>query len=297
MPFAPLGTGMKKTAAAPCLYIYAHIPKCAGSTLTYHLEQNFPREELMPLYNYKFYNHSAGRFENPESFGAAHAGLRAFSPEIKDKIRFVYGHLAWHGTHTCFSRPARYITFLRHPVARVVSTYYQYRRRHRLDLPRGAWADLPPDLGFEEWLESGHPRISNHMTSFLSRENNDAVHIKKPMDRSHLERAKKNLERFFFVGITEKTPVDFSYLFDLFGIRRFFKARNTTANRTITLSDTITESILSKNRLDRELYDFARTLNMLQRASLAGFWPRVARTWFRRNVLSLREPAQVDFMR
>jgi hypothetical protein len=56
---------MKKPSLQPYLYIFLHIPKCAGSTFTYHLEQNYPKDILMPLYHSKFYNHGTGRFEHP----------------------------------------------------------------------------------------------------------------------------------------------------------------------------------------------------------------------------------------
>jgi len=287
---------MEKNEDRTCLYIYAHIPKCAGTTLTYHLEQNFPRDVLMPLYNYKFYNHAAGRFEKPGNYNAIHAHLCSLSPTIKGRIRFAYGHHAYYGTHAFFPQPVRYITFLRNPVPRVVSTYYQYRRRHQLNLPLGSWAGMPPNLPFDEWLDSGHPRISNHMTRFLCRQSDEDLRDPKPMNRTHLERAKQNLEQFFYVGITEKTTLDFSYLFDIFGVKKFFKGRNITPDRTVGVTLEVVDTISSKNMLDRELYEHARAINRQQRASLPGFWPRAGRTWFRRNVLSLREPSHIDFM-
>ena len=114
---------MKKTS----LYIFFHIPKCAGSTFRYHLEHNLRKGEFVSLYegeyfdvtemSYKYFTPGKRREEIDSYFSR-------LTDEQKDTIKILYGHQVYYGIHRFFpGREARYITFVRHHAAREVSMY------------------------------------------------------------------------------------------------------------------------------------------------------------------------------
>src|SRR4030067_3308936 len=99
-----------------------HIEKTAGSTLRTILQRNYSRGELYPMYTEQ-----------------ARTAFRQMAPEVKDKIKVVYGHYCL-DVADWLPRDMAFITMLRDPVARVASRYYfdRYVRK------TGPAVQLPP---------------------------------------------------------------------------------------------------------------------------------------------------------
>src|SRR5262249_44432468 len=112
--------------------LYLHIPKTAGSSMTYVI--------------YDQYNDSTGSCEEagmfcegiyyypgePDLVRADHP-CRTFELSIfagavsRSDLRAVVGHFAF-GLHTLIDRPTTYATLLRHPLERIVSLYCHLKR-------------------------------------------------------------------------------------------------------------------------------------------------------------------------
>src|SRR5579871_2524947 len=94
------------------MLIFLHVPKAGGSTLHRILEREY-----------------SGRTVRETRFGAeAEAELAGLTVAERNEVALLKGHMHF-GLHELFPRPTTYVTFLREPVARIVSHYY-YVRSH-----------------------------------------------------------------------------------------------------------------------------------------------------------------------
>lgn len=130
-----------------------------------------------------------------------------------------------------------YITFLREPIARSFSEYQD-------NVTRGN-----SKLTFEEML-----RKDEAMTN---------IQVKRVAGKADLDRAKLNLEKFSFVGLTEKfdlslhmlqkiCPVELNY-----GYKRKVTARDNSIRKALESDSRMVDMAREHNLLDIELYDFA----------------------------------------
>jgi len=95
--------------------VFVHIFKCAGTALTAPVLFHYKDEEIKPYYNFNTLPGHPKHWDNlPE--------------EHKEKIWYFSGHLSdhntWESLQKMVGRDVHYITILRHPVERVISTYY-----------------------------------------------------------------------------------------------------------------------------------------------------------------------------
>jgi hypothetical protein len=130
-----------------------------------------------------------------------------------------------------------YITFLREPVVRVFSHYQD-------EVLRGG-----KTLTFEEML--------------CSEDVLENTQVKRLAGRADLGRAKLVLERFHFVGLTERFDLSLHMLGKICPVRlnynykRKVTARDNTIKRSLEGDPRLVDMTREKNRLDLELYDFA----------------------------------------
>jgi hypothetical protein len=100
--------------------IFLHIPKTAGTTLNRIIEWQYNPLSIFTLDPYRF-RATAERF-------------MTLSEERRRRIQVVRGHL-YYGLHETSPAGATYITMLREPVARFLSSYYFILRRPLHPLP------------------------------------------------------------------------------------------------------------------------------------------------------------------
>ncbi len=219
--------------------IFLHIPKAAGTTFIQVLERQFPRGTVL----------------------ARHAlGLNGLEPRIADipgperaKIRCLHGHFL-HGVHAALPGPSRYLTMLREPVDRHVSSYFFALQNP--DAPRNRWVrERPTDLdGYLAVLEDeGRLNRQTHLIAGPALPD-------EPTDV--LARARLHLERDFdLVGLTERFDETLLLAWRRLGWRHILYRRvNVTRSRAplSAISPAQRAAIERANALDIELYDFAR---------------------------------------
>jgi len=262
----------RQTAEKDILYIFLHIPKCAGSTFRYHVEHNLKKGEYISLYDgeyfdvtemaYEYFTPGKRRKEIDEY-------LARLSDAQKDTIRIVYGHRVYYGIHRFFpGREPRYITFIRHPVARTLSLYNFYRDHveNPSRYPPELWnayrikglGEVHKDiiqngrtLPFPEWLKK-RTWHSNFMTKFLAQqgfaEPNDSV--------------EDMVEKFYFVGITENYRTDALFLYQLLGIKIFYPDQNISKKYVDPKNlPEYTGVISDRNAKDIKLYEHSLRVN------------------------------------
>eukprot|EP01112_Ceratiomyxa_fruticulosa_P008542 TRINITY_DN2216_c0_g2_i1.p1 TRINITY_DN2216_c0_g2~~TRINITY_DN2216_c0_g2_i1.p1 ORF type:complete len:355 (-),score=42.60 TRINITY_DN2216_c0_g2_i1:89-1153(-) len=157
----------------PKPYLFLHIPKTAGTTLSSVFQKNDP----------KHFQHFW-----------LHPRMNEI-PKVLNK-NIVFGHFRY-GLHTYFNRTCTYITMLRDPVDRVVSHYYYHRGTN----PHGndPVYQLARNSTLRQWVEKS-PSANNEMTRCLSGIRETEI---LPTNQT-LQVALQHLKDFGFVGLIEK---------------------------------------------------------------------------------------------
>jgi hypothetical protein len=248
--------------------IFLHIPKTGGTTFHRILERNYKPNQTV-TFNGSNRLAEVGRFTKlPES--------------ERGRYRLIKGHVSF-GLHRFVPGKSTYVTFLRHPVARVISFFYYARSQpdHYLyQTLTEQGVDLKALLKQGKALE-----LFNFQTRLIS----GAGDSEPALDRTALERAKQNLWRHFhLVGLTEKFDAS------LFLVRRslgwdlpFYTRKNVTVLKPpIDKLDAETRALVYEaNSLDLELYEFARSLFETKRFAAGGTFESELRHFQRLNGL------------
>ena len=256
------------------LYVFLHIPKCGGTTLKFHLEQNFERKELLFLYNLRF----------PHLIEKRKIGnfIENLTKDEKNSLKVVYGHEVYYGIHKVFpDRDVRYVLFLRNPISRIISHYNFLKGKAVYD----SWEKeidihdkklmgtegIKKKLGFiqndktemltggkiisfEEWIKIAG-KSKNYVTKFLS-----GHLLDRKFDKKSVDDIKVILDRFYFVGIVENQDNFFYILKDL-GIKRYFGRKNPSVQYFKLTSEGTKKLLDLKNKSDLDIFEYGVGLN------------------------------------
>jgi hypothetical protein len=249
----PGHAGFRKTNMRTALY-YLHITKTAGSSLTSFLDSQFDRDEICP----------------------AHLLLGLFSIPKHELPRYKLfrGHL-WYGLNSYVGTDLTYMTMLRDPIERVISWYSHVRcqpgayRHDRVLNENWTLLDFVTD-------EATNWDMINAQTLFLAvdldydRLARDPVgygqavvkaYARRRNDRKLLDIAKARLEKFAFVGLTERMQDSLRLLCHTFGFDpRFEEPRLNVSNNRPSVGELTVQTIAAIEEiteLDRDLYDWA----------------------------------------
>ncbi len=229
--------------------VFVHVPKSAGTSVHNFLIDSFGKDALAP-------------------------------PRLIHEFHNVpLGYKLYSG-HTCLDQWAtlpvkpRFVTWLRDPVRRVLSTYYflaiSVRTNPHIEED---FADFH-HLSLQEFSEGGHPSYLGPAFNFVAHILGPGVKGTPVRDDDYLlGAARRALAKFAYIGITEKTDRN---LFPL--ARRFRLGLPRVSYRSNVYSDNakrleldliardpptpkIVETIQQNNRVDIELYRLARRRN------------------------------------
>lgn len=205
------------------LYIFVHGFKTGGTTLVKHLLKNFPKEEILNL-TYKELGIYPDKGESAD-WQKIVFGYVARIPENKRKrIKVILGHILPYGIHRFFSSKPRYLTFIRQPGARTLSFYNYYRRLFENEKHRRNTKKLYQYLflvnrklpSFADWYQNKYLKPGNFVYQSQTDYYRTLGYFKN----------RPKLDKFFFVGITEKSKEDLLYLYYLLGFNKFFIDQN-----------------------------------------------------------------------
>ena len=235
--------------------IFIHLPKTGGRTLAAALRYKYPSRTLFLDSLYE----PLERIEEVPS-------------ERRRAARAITGHLHY-GVHRHMPQRCDYITMLRDPVARVVSMYRFIRGN-----PKNWLHDevLGSGMGLEEFvLRAPDPTAENLQTRLLSGLGPGKVMAlgadgrlrapdqpPPPVTEDDLARAKRNLDRFLVIGLTERFDESFILIRRALGWRLpMYEAHN--VSKTVLPGPpnlTAIELIRERNRFDLALHDHAEKL-------------------------------------
>jgi hypothetical protein len=219
--------------------IFLHLPKTGGVTLRTTLKWKYAPDMLT--------------FETltkpAESLGEVPLSERR-------NARVLTGHLHY-GVHDYIPQRCEYITLLREPIARVISYYYYIlghpKHWRHAELVRSG-------MTLNEFVRTSAERgIENDQTRMLSGRGAGELDAGS-LGREALDEAKRNLERFLVVGLTERFDESFILIRRALGWKLPLYVTANVSARPKPASEAAVKLIRQRNQLDLELYEFAREL-------------------------------------
>jgi len=232
-----------------CVF-FLHIPKTAGMTFKRILARQYSAGHVhdIPFETYLFQD-AIDRY-------------KAASPAERAAIRCVMGHMPF-GLHRWAPGRFRYVTFMRDPIERVLSSYEYIRKHTVLKQEIG----LPPEaeLSMDQYLDfEAAQGLNNLQVRAISGVDDVIDHVLppfSPLPADALAVALDNIERFFpVVGVVERFDESLLLMRREFGWRRlWYVRRNVSVGRPAAsaLSEAALARIRQDNALDLELYRFA----------------------------------------
>jgi len=227
--------------------IFLHIPKTAGQTLHTIIEKQYDTNHIFSI--------GINTQERIDEF-------KKFSEEERKNIRVLKGHMSF-GMHEFMPQPCTYITLLRDPVERIISSYYYVLREPRHYLHNRV---ISKQMSLKDFVSSGiSTDLDNGQTRRLSgvsagRLLGSRIISFGNCDPSLLKVAKENLLKYFsVVGISEKFDESLLRIKQTLDWNNcFYVKKNVTRNRI--LSQDIPKNTLNEirkhNQLDLELYQY-----------------------------------------
>jgi hypothetical protein len=204
------------------MIVFLHLPKTGGSTFQFILENTFGISACHS-------NHTKKPAFEPADL--------AFARKIFPRLRSIAGHNLIDPLEISPPDPF-YITFLREPIARVISQYQ------------------------DSVVSARNPRTFEQ--SLLIDDSLENLQVKLLAGGRNLDKAKKFLEKCAFVGLTEKFDLSLHILDQLspFKLNLNYKRRRVTPcaiKRALKCDNRLIEMARERNHLDLELYSFAAT--------------------------------------
>src|ERR1700685_1321932 len=169
------------------MIIFLHIPKTAGSSFEFILENNFGFSHCHTDHAY-FHDHTS--HSRQKLFDQADLD---FARKVFPRLKSIAGH-NWVNPLRLSAPDPFHVTFLREPVARVLSQYQERAISNRV-MGKPA-VDFAEALHTDEGLEN--------------------LHVKLMAGERNLDKAKKFLEKCSFVGLTEKFDLSLQVLKNLY---------------------------------------------------------------------------------
>lgn len=229
------------------MYLFNHIPKCGGLSYRALLEDLFGKDQVTHI--------SINREEE-------------YSPDPADYLKYpvLMGHFGvrW---NDIIGRGRQWMTVLREPVDRVVSTYYFWRHNAPLS-PESPWLYLAQTKSLYDYVRSGHYAVRKGIQNFQTRQLADEVRwrYRRFSDRDALEVAKENLGKFGFIGFYEEFGPSVERMCRFLGtsLPPVIPHVNPT-NKRLSVAEipkSTIDAIMELNCSDLELYAYARSLSM-----------------------------------
>lgn len=224
--------------------IFVHLPKTGGTNLVYAIDAN------RSISSYRF---SVPRVEgrSPNLITKSWiGGLATLKNECVNNqneckaYRFISGHFPY-GTHSYLKGKCDYVTLVRSPIDREISSV-------NFDYQRGYIKNKQEAVNYLL-----HVMIDNPQTRLLAGEE----YMVGDCDYKTLEVAKYNIRKnFLLVGITEDTDIFIQALLSIMRLEPIAISRSQVTSRKIfgEISEDLRNQLIKKHKYDILLYEYAK---------------------------------------
>jgi len=234
----------------PEALVFLHIRKTGGTTLNRIIEWQYNPLSIFTV--------------DPYEIRATIERFKTFSEQRRRRFRVVRGHLPY-GIHEFLPQGATYITLLREPAARFISSYHFALRRPLHPLHRKLKSER---VGLEEFIRL-RPQEQNLQCRLIAGIDPDGI-----CDERTLDIAKENLTRSFqVVGLCERFGESLSLMIASFGWEVASYKNCKVSKVRPMVEPRLYDIIREHNRFDVELYEFAEILfeeNLRKKGPLIG---------------------------
>jgi hypothetical protein len=211
------------------------MPKTGGTSIRQMLNTAFSQKEILPN------RREMKKYNGYPSIDK----LLAVDKNILEHKRLARGHYPFVVANTLMPE-SRKIVFLRSPVERTVSFLHHMQRRS-------------PEQSIESILESKIRKVANRQVQFFA-DNELGCQVFKSgvVTEDHLQMALCNLEKCWFVGISERFDESMNLCQNMLGINFDNTVTRNQGNYQKTqLSDELMERIKQLNQFDLIFYNTA----------------------------------------
>jgi hypothetical protein len=222
--------------------IFIHIPKAAGVTVQNIINRQYQSSSIYKMDGRLFY-------ESMENF-------KVLPNSVKEEIGILEGHM-YFGMHNFLPQNSSYITLLRHPVDRAISSYFYILERPNHYLSQKVTSAKMNLLDFVSSGLSGE--LDNCQTRLIS-----GIDTSEACSIEMYHQAKENLQNHFaVVGIVEEFDKSMILLKRVLNWKLpLYTKRNVTKSRlSYDKIDQLTLDTIAKlNKFDLQLYDLAKSI-------------------------------------
>jgi hypothetical protein len=276
----------------PPVLIFFHIPKTGGMTMEGVIEHCLPDQ------HFNAYIRVPNSALLVRSTAKVAEKFHKLPVEKQRAVRCMIGTHFTMDVDTLFDKQSKFFTILRHPVDRVISHFFHIRVMSHLQC-----YPFIKDLTLEQYLDSGigldHDNQQVRMVSGCPEldapwDLNGGKISMPPVERRHLEMAKRNIEeRFIVAAPMEKYSALVWFLKRLYGWplhRVLFQIRNETVNRPKLeeVPEATRKRLETLNQYDMELYGWVKVRFAKQIEPLEPHFSREVRLFDMLNRLSQR---------
>jgi hypothetical protein len=248
---------------APDVLIHMHIPKTGGTSLNSLVQHGFRNDEV---FDATVVEADIRNGLGLATFESCQQLLAAYAPGDVRSIRYVSGHLPM-GLHRMFDRSSKYFTVIRDPINRAISSFFFLIQQNKPYLKDGRLLTL------EEYAAARcDVRLCNYQVRVVSgcselvgeRLGQGMQTPGTPVERCHLEEAKRNIEEHFLAAAPLENITELALLLRrVYGwpMRRLlteYKNRTTRRPRMHDISPQVIKIIEECNFYDLELYEWVR---------------------------------------
>lgn len=232
-----------------------HIPKTAGTTLHQIIRQQYGEEHIFRAYI------GIGAATLQEHIDNLQSRLAEENTQDQE-IKLILGHVGF-GLHEILGRDLTYITFLRHPLDRLISWYYHQQR-----IPHAKYHQACQSMGIKELITRFQPiPTDNHQTRFIA---GDSLREKLGLpntisygccNQTLLDQAKENLRKYFLVvGIQESFDDSLGLLQNSLGWQNISYVTENVGNNKQIIDQSEIDFLQACNYWDLQLYEYAKEL-------------------------------------
>ncbi|MBA1146038.1 sulfotransferase family 2 domain-containing protein [Ectothiorhodospiraceae bacterium WFHF3C12] len=251
----------RRLAQARPEVVFHHQPKTAGSSFRQLLGSYFQKQEICPC--------------------EIDAEVHALRGDLRQQYRFYAGHYQY-DTVADYFPDAIWLTFLRNPVDRLVSNFYNLRDQTRHPEAWKSRAEARPavrkflekvsSMELSDFVFSDEPRaldrVVNRQTRYLVRRTKLVKGFPR-YDEALVSEAKEHLERnFSFVGLQEEYDRSLRLLFLTFGLAppKSIDSYTTNVNTRekteggYEVESQVRDYLIEVNQMDLAIWEYAREL-------------------------------------